>query len=394
MAKITGKCDPGVRDGVRTKSCTNTTVRISPTFGGAASSTSVETVGVHDRSPLVKGDAFHPLPYRVFAGVHDIKYHDMTLEEPSNNLWKYRQDGYSNPFSMSLYWGTTTAGGLRVPNVGMTLQNMAITEALNNLQNQEMNLLVSIAEARETIDLIATTVSRIVRSYHYARKGKWSQAGNIISGWRKNRPARPIRGWLSYHYGVLPLLGDIQGAFALVHQGLRDQPVVQGRRYVSQPYALPPKPFSAKDWKMRGTCEVGAEACFRARIDSPIIDLMQQMGFYNPFLVAWELVPFSFIVDWLIPVGNALQALTANLNLTFHDGYLNTKVVTDFTWEGYSSSRRYIYGTKPSGNIKNVCQHRKVYTSLPLPRLYLKSPFSTTHVVTALALLGAMKASR
>lgn len=33
----------------------------------------------------------------------------------------------------------------------------------------------------------------------------------------------------------------------------------------------------------------------------------------NPFVTAWELVPFSFVVDWFVNVGDWLQSQTATL---------------------------------------------------------------------------------
>jgi hypothetical protein len=37
------------------------------------------------------------------------------------------------------------------------------------------------------------------------------------------------------------------------------------------------------------------------------------LGLINPAVVAWELVPFSFLVDWFIPVGKFLDSWTDQL---------------------------------------------------------------------------------
>lgn len=391
MSKLVGKCSPGVVDGTRTAVYTNTTTRLTPLPGGPSTATWAASTGEHSRSSIVKSNSrpLHPLPYRVFAGSHRVNDFDMMLVEPASPTFTYQYSGKANPGNMTYYWATETSGGVRVPSVSANLINQATTEALNNLQDIKTNALVSIAEARQSIDLVATTVSKIIRSYKYARRGKWGQASNILLGRsiRKNSSAS-VRGWLTWQFAVMPMLADIQGAFSLAHQGLRDAPVVTGRRYVSRPYGLPGKPFGCKDWRTDGRCEVGVEVCIRAKLNSPVISLLGQMGLYNPFAVAWELLPYSFVIDWLIPIGNALEALTATQGIEFYDGYINRKTVTDFTWSGYSSSRNKVSGRSPSGHVQNVCQYRTTLVSFPTPRLYIKSPFSTSHVISAIALVS------
>jgi hypothetical protein len=49
---------------------------------------------------------------------------------------------------------------------------------------------------------------------------------------------------------------------------------------------------------------------------NPNLHTIQQMGLTNPLVVAWELIPFSFVADWFIQVGDYLTALTALQGLT------------------------------------------------------------------------------
>jgi hypothetical protein len=48
---------------------------------------------------------------------------------------------------------------------------------------------------------------------------------------------------------------------------------------------------------------------------------LNQTGFTNPINLLWELLPFSFVADWFLPIGNYLEALTAWNGLEFLDGY-------------------------------------------------------------------------
>lgn len=46
------------------------------------------------------------------------------------------------------------------------------------------------------------------------------------------------------------------------------------------------------------------------RVTNPNFALANQLGLINPGTVAWEIVPFSFLVDWFIPVGAWLNSFT------------------------------------------------------------------------------------
>jgi hypothetical protein len=50
---------------------------------------------------------------------------------------------------------------------------------------------------------------------------------------------------------------------------------------------------------------------------------LNQLGLLNPWGLAWDLVPFSFCVDWVLPIGPVLYALTAPAGLIFVDGSIS-----------------------------------------------------------------------
>ena len=100
-------------------------------------------------------------------------------------------------------------------------------------------------------------------------------------------------------------------------------------------------------------------------------------------------MPYSFVVDWLLPIGNTLDALTAPIGISFRDGYTARKTVADFSLR--CSQGANDYGAISNVHVKSVCFFRTRLSSMPLPRLYIKSPFSTTHLISAIALLGNMR---
>jgi hypothetical protein len=107
--------------------------------------------------------------------------------------------------------------------------------------------------------------------------------------------------------------------------------------------------------------------------------------------VAWERVPFSFVADWFLPVGNWLNTLDAMLGYT--DIWTSTSIRCKADWsvsgKGYSlPSTRYVTASY-SGARKYASLTRSVSNGLVIPRIpRVKNPASLLHMSNAIALLG------
>lgn len=63
--------------------------------------------------------------------------------------------------------------------------------------------------------------------------------------------------------------------------------------------------FSSADWKVRRvtTVELSARGSVVADIEPPRIAV-------NPITTAWELIPYSFVIDWFVQVGKYLESMS------------------------------------------------------------------------------------
>lgn len=95
----------------------------------------------------------------------------------------------------------------------------------------------------------------------------------------------------------------------------------------------------------------------------------------NPASIAWELTPYSFVVDWFLDIGGTLRNFeTAVLSQgSFHHGYIDYLMY-------YDSDQEFVYlGSHGgavdgddiivSGNLYESDFVREVLTSYPYPRL-------------------------
>lgn len=127
-------------------------------------------------------------------------------------------------------------------------------------------------------------------------------------------------------------------------------------------------------------------------VENPNLHRATTLGLTNPAAIAWELVPFSFVVDWFIPIGNFLNSWTDFLGLRFEDSY-NTRYVKVENLRLYNGS-----GVPPGHpaykeiyRANSICMARAVQRELGTisPVIYPKQfkGFSVIRGATAISLL-------
>jgi len=125
---------------------------------------------------------------------------------------------------------------------------------------------------------------------------------------RREAPKTASNLWLEYHFGWEPLVKDIYEAVKVLSSNPPAQ-AVKGTGRCSWPVRTPGSPTPYNHWvEYSYECKVLVQADVYIR--NPNLALANQLGIVNPATVAWELVPFSFLVDWFIPVGKLLDSWT------------------------------------------------------------------------------------
>jgi hypothetical protein len=285
--------------------------------------------------------------------------------------------------AMFLYPPTTS--------IEINVRDASITKVLNKLSGDtQVQNGADLGEARRTANALATDYSTLLRAILAARRGVWNQIpsilgiskGDILSGrFVANR-------WLAYQYGWKPLKQAIYDNYTLLMDTtLKDMSINVTAAHVTS-YESPLESFNGLETQWSG--KVIGKSGIRAKMTNEFFAGQQRLGMLNPLSVAWELMPFSFVFDWGIPVGNTLNALTASAGLQFLDGY--TSVVRKSSFVARRSKATTTWLVDP-GNYRMslVSFNRDLMTSFPLPRLYGKdNPFSTRHVLNALALLRSL----
>lgn len=158
----------------------------------------------------------------------------------------------------------------------------------------------------------------------------------------KTKAKAPADLWLEYTFGWVPLVEDI-GAAVGVLQGSPKYERVRGAKSATWTVDAPWDGGSSATTfaELTTVCSGGI------RITNPNLLLANQLGFVNPAAVAWDAVPFSFVVDWFIPVGKFLNSFTTDLGF----GIEEPMVTTICVWSG--ANRHVAFNNGKTENYYN-----------------------------------------
>lgn len=127
-----------------------------------------------------------------------------------------------------------------------------------------------------------------------------------------------------------------------------------------------------------------------ARVDPNFKGLrtLNQLGLMNPLALAWELVTFSFVIDWFLPIGPVLNAMSAPTGLLFVDGSISNRISASANYENwYYGIDNWASGAKATGSLSYEGYFRDRISNWPLPGFWIEfDPFKGDRSLKALAL--------
>lgn len=189
-----------------------------------------------------------------------------------------------------------------------------LTEALGEAKEGAFYILLELAEAPKTVELFYSFAKNLRRRRDWLTR----QFRKKYRSKRDIKDAHRILGemWLEYRYGWSQLVyssEDILRAMEILSTG-KLFTVVTGKGFNSQTltgevssltYTLP---FYAFGRKYVGSTEVTATLEQRAAVS---LQVLTAGAAFDTNLVAlgWELVPYSFVVDWFVNTGDVARAV-------------------------------------------------------------------------------------
>lgn len=346
--------------------------------------------------------------------MNPFSYYKKTINHPSSSLVIRSEEPFTSAPNFETYAGCVGhIAGLpegpsfvELPPFDLdSLDDRASTGALLSLKDMKVNLAQAFAERGQTVRLMNNSIKRLSDAALALKRGRFAAAARSLGvkpsprrirkytkAWHEDQSKALANGWLELQYGWRPLLSDIYGAAEQLAQTRISEYRNIVRKSASQTITSrgvrPPVsggPAVYYDIMRKVTIKYVIYFSVPAGIHT-----LTKLGLTNPALIAWELTPWSFVIDWILPLGNYISSLDATSGLAFEKGCKTTfGEVTMFaksaTGESEPGKR---WDTTVSCDIKEISVERQTLTSFPLPRLpVFKNPFTLTHTLNAIALL-------
>lgn len=313
-----------------------------------------------------------------------------------NGVFETTLFGDHRKYTGNLAYEIGTPLVIPAPGGNARLSSRAEVQALLALKDQKVNLAQAFAERKQTAKLFADTLQTITSGVRALRKADPKGFVKAVRQQVSTKNAKIPSRWLELQYGWKPLLSDVYGAC----EAIGETPLaayridVKGNARERSSRTIDNRNTTGAPTVQLVTTEERVRCHLTYTPGNMLLERFADVGVTNPLLLAWELLPFSFVVDWALPVGNWLNSLDAAAGFAFRAGSLSYYAKTSTITEGRIKTDSFgrddmrahasLHATAYQTNFG-----RTVYSSSPIPTLpRFKNPWSSTHVANAMSLLA------
>lgn len=324
--------------------------------------------------------------FRVWSGGDSPEDHGKPNSYYTQKVTEFIPKGFYNGYPIvGTGLGSARPSVENDPNETLKLMNKLIGKT----RQHEFNAAVSVfAEGHQTLMLIGNTARVLAKAIRHVKRGNLSAAAQALGlsapprqriRYSKDRAADM---WLQLQYGWIPLYKDTlhaAEALAVMH-------AKPARIRFSAGVRLPKSYVDSNsvrsnrvmlNYSRRMTVELNT-------LPSPL----DTLGFLDPQSVIWEAVPFSFVVDWFLPIGTMLDTIGAVHRLDAK--WFIDSTITDFSVKSLEITPAY--SMRGDYEYQQFTLNRVVSSSVPavpLPTIKpLSQALSFKHAVSGIALIN------
>jgi hypothetical protein len=195
--------------------------------------------------------------------------------------------------------------------------------------------------------------------------------------------------YIAWIWGFAPLIDAVQNGLDAIHKAFEFNSTFTLRGLATDD-SYPVYP----GWSFGGNLTRGATTHLTFGLDDDFAAALNRIGLGSVLGLAWELVPLSFIVNWIVSVGDFLNSLNFGTGLSFKYGHQTSFVrgdllaITDYQLTGYARAPTEPCIWKLSRNVVT----RDILSSFVRPGIHMKWALDSNKATSLLALLAAVKA--
>jgi hypothetical protein len=274
------------------------------------------------------------------------------------------------------------------------LKDDASIKALAKMNQRDLDLGTAWMEREKVGRLLSGVAHTAVDALQAIRRKSGRDLLNALGLDHTNaRGSGFVNAALAYWYGLLPLMYDVNGGVRALTRREPDRWRIIAKAKASK---NDDKEFVVNQMAPWGVhCDRTSRQSCQARISATQVPLTREqdrlwaLGLDAPLSTVYELTPYSFVLDWALPIGDWLQALNS---LKYYNGWTCTYseyLAEECIWKGET---RTDGTTKTHAYIQGQGKHlsiRRTVTSIPLVGLPIRDPLSVRHTAQALSLLAS-----
>lgn len=327
-------------------------------------------------------------------------------------------------------WTGSDVGGSSVSNANIldpsphdlvsvptSVKNSVKSKLRKRIKDEQWNAAVMLREMKDSVDLIASSARKLQNAMLCAVRKDWKGVAYWLGVPLKKFKdgTKPAEAWLEFHFGWAPIVSDMVDAanfLATVGEHKPRLRVAAGARIKDTGTAknttlrIPGgNTLFGGDWPLTQKIRLETLTDYKVicwyELDQGWLRDLSKIGFTNPVSLIYNTTAFSWLFEWLIPLGEVLSGLDATIGLKFLSGTETTyreaslKVVGDpvinikagTMYPGQRLTRPPVAEFVVRGGSRSDSS-RVVLTSTPIPSfLWIENPFSPWRIATSAALM-------
>lgn len=245
--------------------------------------------------------------------------------------------------------GRTVMNGTFIPSITsddpMSWSSL-LTEAIARLDSEgaDLNSEMLTKDLFDASNLVIEYGQRLLASLRYLKKGKFAKAYKAFNkrqGQLRNSRQAIADHWLAFQWGVKPSMDAIVNAFNLATSSEeRSTFVVRTSVHRRTKLYVWAQDYPHLSFKAEVGNQVMAYYLTRQFVDTSYKSFAAAWN--NPIEPAWDAVPYSFLIDWFIPIGDYLKQFGyyQSVNPPVVRGS-DAQVLEKYVNSGYTSNEQY-----------------------------------------------------
>lgn len=253
-----------------------------------------------------------------------------------------------------------------------------LARLIDKVKGHSFNMGVSLAEVDKLASTMLTSIKTLTYGLDALIRGHYRDFFRHMGTspprrfFQRNLELRDVSGrWLEVSYAVKPVINDAYEAvkaFEALSRGPRRAQVKVSRSKAYQTVV-------DSEWTT-GVIKGRAQRTYTYEAYEEL-GFLRQIGVMNPASIIWERIPWSFVIDWFIPVGTYLELIG---QIPFLKGrFLRTDSLEE-DWAGYTQLKRVPFGSTFKRCVQPLLwsdphwfwQSRVPLSSLSVPRPQVK----------------------